>query len=268
MLHDRLAAFRFVLVEPRYAGNVGAAARALKNFGFAQLTLVAPICSTADEEAVRFAVDAGDLLRSARVVESLDDELTRVPTVVGTSRRMGKQRRPHLRIDELAPKLARLAERGEVAVLFGREADGLVDGELDRCTHLAYIPTSDAYPAMNLAQSVAVVAYEIARAADALLPAPPPKPLGAAGDAPELEELGDHGSREEMYIHLEEALLAIGFLKEGQIQGMMRRLRRILGRAELSTGDVNVVRGIARQMLWLSSEARVDERRRKGAPHR
>ena len=266
MSFNRLAAFRFVLVEPRYAGNVGAAARALKNLGFADLALVSPYCAVTDEEAVRFAVDAGDLLGAARVSRSLDLALIDVRTSVGTSRRMGKQRRPHLRIDELAPRLARLAERGDVAVIFGREADGLTDDELDRCTHLAYIPTSESYPAMNLAQSVAVIAYEIARAVDALEPAVPPKALGAENEGVEDEPLAAHPALEEMFAHLAEALAAIGFLKAAQAEGMMRRVRRILGRAELSDGDVAVVRGIARQILWLAREARIDERVRKGTP--
>ena len=122
-------------------------------------------------------------------------------------------------------------------LLFGREADGLHDRELDLCTHLAYIPTSDIYPAMNLAQSVAIAAYEITRAIDAVAPAPAPRPLCAEEDAEEpQEELADHHTREAMYAHLEESLAAIGFLKDGQVEGMMRRLRRILGRAQLTAG--------------------------------
>ena len=106
---------------------------------------------------------------------------------------------------------------------------------------------------MNLAQAVAVNAYEIARAVEAIAPAPPPKPLGVEDDdVTALQGLADHAAREALYTHLEEALLAIGFLKDGQIEGMMRRLRRILGRAELTPGDVDVLRGIARQILWLA----------------
>jgi len=235
----------------------------LKNLGFERLQIVSPRCSAGDEEARRLAVDAGDVLDRAVVAGSLDAALAACPTVVGTSRRMGRHRRPHFRIDELAPRLARLAEEGEVAVLFGREADGLTDAELDRCTHLAYIPTAEAYPSMNLAQAVAITAYEIARALDAVAPQPPPKPKGVQGEEPERAEvLAADEAREAMYAHLEEALARIGFLKAGQREGMMRRLRRILGRAELSAGDLDVVRGIARQILWLAREAGVDESHR------
>jgi tRNA C32,U32 (ribose-2'-O)-methylase TrmJ len=311
-----LTPFRFLLVEPRYAGNVGATARGIKNFGFTRLELVAPLCSPGDEEARRFAVDAGDVLASAVIHPGLDDALRGATCVVGLSRRMGKQRQPHYRIDEIAPRIAGIARHGgrkvvgalpegspndrvaaeqscddiaeraehahgvhyaadrnirpinellrqhlgrshklaatvEIVLLFGREADGLHDLELDLCTHLAYIPTADVYPAMNLGQSVAITAYELSRALDALGPAPAPRPLGAGEDEGD-DALADHSAREAMYAHLEESLTAVGFLKDGQVEGMMRRLRRILGRAELTEGDLSVVRGIARQVLWLS----------------
>ena len=244
---------RFVFVEPRYGGNVGAAARALKNFGFDRLDVVAPREGTDHEEAVRMAVDAADVLRSARTHATLDDALDGAATVVGASRRMGKHRQPHHRLDELAPLLPGLATRGEVALVFGREDHGLSDADLDRCTHLVYVPTAEAYPALNVAQAIAIVAYEVRGALDAGEP---------EGVDPDDEALVDHAGREAMYAHLEEALLAIGFLKIGQLTGMMRRLRRILSRAELSAGDVDVVRGIARQILWLARQARLDLKKR------
>jgi TrmH family RNA methyltransferase len=244
---------RFVLAEPRYGGNVGAAARVLKNFGFSRLDVVDPREGTDHEEAVRMAVDAVDVLRSARTHATLDEALEGAATVVGTSRRMGKHRQPHARLDALAPLLPGLADRGELALVFGREDHGLSDLDLDRCTHMIYVPTDAAYPALNVAQTVAIVAYEVRRALDA-----------AAVEAPDPDDevLADHEGREAMYAHLEEALLAIGFLKVGQLEGMMRRLRRILSRAQLSAGDVDVVRGIARQILWLSRQSGLDLRKR------
>ena len=249
MSDSRRHAIRFVFVEPRYGGNVGSAARVLKNFGFGRLDLVAPREGADHEEAVRMAVDAADVLAAAKTHATLDDALDGVATVVGTSRRMGKHRQPHHRLDELAPLLPGLAFRGEVALVFGREDHGLSDADLDRCTHLVYVPTAAAYPALNVAQTIAIVAYEAQGALDAETPSVPDS---------EDEPLVDHAGREAMYAHLEEALLAIGFLKLGQLEGMMRRLRRILSRAELTAGDVDVVRGISRQILWLAKQARLD----------
>ena len=255
MSDSKRHAIRFVFVEPRYGGNVGAAARVLKNFGFGRLDVVAPREGTDHEEAVRMAVDAVDVLAAAKTHATLDDALHGAAAVVGTSRRMGKHRQPHHRLDELAPVIAGLAFRGEVALVFGREDHGLSDADLDRCTHLVYVPTGEAYPALNVAQTIAIVAYELRGALDAALPP------GADPDPDfdlEDEVLVDHAGREAMYAHLENALLAIGFLKLGQLEGMMRRLRRILSRAELTKGDVDVVRGIARQILWLAKQARLD----------
>jgi tRNA/rRNA methyltransferase len=242
-------AIRFVFVEPRYGGNVGAAARVLKNFGFGRLDLVDPREGTDHEEAVRMAVDAADVLAAARTHTTLDEALEGAATVIGTSRRMGKHRQPHHRLDALAPLLPGLAARGTVALVFGREDHGLSDADLDRCTHLVYVPTGEAYPALNVAQTIAIVAYEVRGALDAAVPQ-----VSESDD----EALVDHAGREAMYAHLEEALLAIGFLKLGQLEGMMRRLRRILSRAELTSGDVDVVRGISRQILWLAKQARLD----------
>lgn len=231
--------FRFVLVEPKTAGNVGASARALANLGFRRLELVAPACEHRSQEATRMAVDAVDVLLGAKVHATIDEALAGAATVIGTSRRVGKQRQPHFRLDEMAPELPRLAQAGDVAFVFGREADGLEHAELDRCTHLVYFLSDEAYPSFNLAQSVLLVAYE---AKKAMAGAPPPA----------LEALADHETREAMYLHLDAALRAVGFLQDPTSEGMMRRMRRILGRAELTPGDVKVVRGIARRMLWLA----------------
>lgn len=245
---------RFVLVEPRYGGNIGAAARVLKNFRFSRLDVVAPREGTDHEDAVRMAVDAADVLAQAQTHATLDDALSGAATVVGTSRRMGKHRQPHHRLDELTPILAGLAARGPIALVFGREDHGLKDADLDRCTHLVYIDTAEAYPALNVAQAIAIVAYELRGWLDRTSPAAPD---------PDREVLVDHAGREAMYAHLEQALLTIGFLKIGQLEGMMRRLRRVLSRAELTTGDVDVVRGIARQILWLAKQARLDSPKRR-----
>lgn len=238
---------RYVLVEPQHAGNVGAAARALKNLGFGRLEIVAPRCDPRGAEARRLAVDAADLLERAGVHADLDSALEGAATVVGTSRRTGKHRRPHWRLDELAPRLARLDRADGLAILFGREAHGLSDAELDRCTHLVRFLSAREYPSFNLAQSVLLVAYELRLAIDEA-------PAGAA-DPP----LADHASREAMYAHLETALRSIGFLSDQTSEVMMRRLRRMLGRTGLTHDDVQVVRGIARQVLWAASQAGLPE---------
>ncbi len=234
---------RFVLVGPQSAGNVGASARALKNLGFGRLELVAPECDPLSEEARRMAVGAADVLEAARVHPDLDSALDGAATVLGTSRRGGKQRRPNYRLDEIAPRLPGFVAAGDAAFVFGREHAGLTEAELDRCTHLVRFAAAAEHGSFNLAQAVLLAAYTTRLALEG-----PPR-------ARATEPLADHGSREIAYRHLEAALSACGFLKQDTSAGMMRRLRRVFGRAELSPGDVKILRGIARQVLWLAREA-------------
>ena len=130
---------RFVLLEPQRAGNVGAAARALTNLGFSRLEIVRPAEDPRNAEARRMAVNAGPLLDAAGVHSTLDTALAGAQTVVGTTARTGKQRKPHWRIDTLTEQVL-ASDPGELAIVFGREDHGLNDEDLDRCTHLAYLP--------------------------------------------------------------------------------------------------------------------------------
>jgi TrmH family RNA methyltransferase len=234
---------RFVLVEPMTGGNVGSAARAVKNLGFSRLVLVRPHFDLRDRQARKMAVGAVDVLERAEIHEDLDHALAGARSVVGTSRRKGKYRKPHYRLDLFSWELGKLAMTGDLAVVFGREDSGLTDLELDRCTHLVHLPAADEYPSFNLAQSVLLVAYELRRSApDSIADEPLDPPAG-------------HDEREAMYRHLTEALLAIGFLQNDTVEPMMRRLRRLFGRAGLSTEEVSIVRGIARQTLWAAGRA-------------
>jgi tRNA/rRNA methyltransferase len=234
---------RFVLVGPRSAGNVGSAARALKNFGFTDLRVVSPLCDPSSSQGLRMAVGASGLLRSAAICDTLEEALEGATTVIGASRRTGKHRWPHYRADEIAGLFGSNALDSDIALVFGREDHGLSDQELDRCTHLVHIPSSDDYPSLNLAQSVLLMAWEFQRVT---LP---------SADAEDAEPMAEHGDREAMYSHLQEALLTIGFLKEDSTEVIMRRIRRMLGRAGLSENEVRVMRGIAHQTLWAAGKA-------------
>lgn len=237
------ASIRFVLVEPQSAGNVGSTARALANLGFSRLCLVRPACDPLGEEARRMAVDAVGLLRRAARFDDLDEALAGAGTVVGTTRRTGRQRQPHWRLDQYAGRLVALAGAGGLAIVFGREDHGLSDADLDRCTHLVHLPASSHYSSFNLAQAVLLVAYELTRA-------------GAAPPAgPALPPQAGHRSREAMFRHLEQALRTIGFVSAHTTEVVMRRLRRLLGRAGVTAAEVQLLRGVARQVLWTARQA-------------
>jgi len=233
---------RFVLVQPQSGGNVGASARAMKNLGFSRMVLVNPACDPLGSEARRMAVEAKDVLASAVVVEALDDALRGAACVVGTSRRTGRQRRPHYRLDEFSSEILGPASVAELAIVFGREDHGLCDLDLDLCTHLVHLPGSDDYPSFNLAQAVLLCAYELRRAA-----LEPPRD---DSDPP-----AAHDEREAFYRHLRQALLTIGYVHGDSVVPIMRRIRRLLGRATATTEDVQLLRGLARQILWTAEQA-------------
>ncbi|NIM01459.1 MAG: TrmJ/YjtD family RNA methyltransferase [Acidobacteria bacterium] len=235
------ARIRFVLVEPRRAGNIGAAARALANLGYSRLEIVRPAEDPKGVEARRMAVHATTLIDAAGVHASLAGALAGARTVVGTTARTGKQRKPHWRIDRLAEQLLAHGDPGEIAFVFGREDHGLSDDDLDRCTHLAYLPADENQPSFNLAQALLLVAWELRRAEL--------DPPGAQGPPATDEE------REAFYRHFEEALRAIGYVTDQTAPSIMRRLRRIYGRAAVTEEELATLRGMARQILWAADKA-------------
>lgn len=153
----------FVIVKPVYLGNIGAVARAMKNFALSDLRLVAPPKNYKDAEARKMAVGAFDILKSASVYESLEEALKDVAVSVGTT--SGKQRKliPQP-LAEISPAILEAAQTNKVAFVLGDERDGLRQEDLRRCHHIATIPTSEALASLNLAQAACIIGYEISRA--------------------------------------------------------------------------------------------------------
>jgi len=150
-----------ILVAPKNEGNVGAVARSMANFGFKDLIMVSP-CEISDE-AFKRAKHAGDILRNATIVDSLEEAIQRVDLIVGTSGIVTSGEKHFARIP-ITPK--QLAERmrdydEEVAVLFGPEDTGLAQEDLMRCDLLVHIPSNEQYPVLNLSHAVTIVLYEL-----------------------------------------------------------------------------------------------------------
>jgi len=234
---------RIVLVRPREAQNVGAAARAMKNMGLARLVLVdAPGLDEA--RAATLAVHADDVLAARREVATLADALADCGLIVGTSGRPTAARDGGTTPRALAPAVLAAAAMNDVALVFGPEDSGLTLEELKLCHHVLTIPTSEAYGSLNLAQSVLVVAYELWSA--------------AAPDEP-ARVLAPHERLELLWSKLEAGLIAVSFLHGDEAPAMMRRLRRMLGRAELDDDEVQILLGVARQMTWAGTRARKND---------
>jgi tRNA/rRNA methyltransferase len=172
---------RLVLLRPRNPENLGAAARAMKNFGVDDWAIAS--LGTHDFAAMRrVAVHAEDLLDRPRLVETLDEAVADCAWVVGTSSRAVKGKRRLAPADVAREALARAAE-GRTAIVFGDERSGLTNDEVHRCHDLSAIPTAAAQPSLNLAQAVLVYCYELRQAALAATPAPARRPPEGATDA-------------------------------------------------------------------------------------
>lgn len=223
---------RIVLVEPTHPGNIGAAARAMKNMGLEQLVLVSPR-QFPDPQATARASGADDVLARARVAGSLPEALAGCGLVAATTARGRDQYFRVADVRDAAVRLMQESARGPVAVLFGSERAGLTNEQLEMAHLLIRIPADDAYPSLNLAMAVQLVAYELFRLRGVdIEPAPGAGPLA---DPAELERL---------YEHFATVLAAIEFRDRTQSgTHLMARIRRLCQRAELDRNEVNILRG-------------------------
>jgi tRNA/rRNA methyltransferase len=233
---------RFVLVETSHPGNIGAVARAMKTMGFSELVLVNPrfADATHQEEAVAFASGAQDVLERARIVGSIEEALADCNFVAAVSARLREFSPPVVTPRALAEQLATDAGLN-AALLFGSERYGLPNETVAKANMLINIPANPDYSSLNLAQAVQVLAYEcrLAQCGDAL----PPSGIGFQGDAASAAQIDG------MYAHLEQALVSIEFLNPGNPKKLMPRLKRLFSRTQLETEEVNILRGIANQIL-------------------
>jgi tRNA (cytidine32/uridine32-2'-O)-methyltransferase len=225
---------RIVLVAPSHPGNIGAAARAMKNMALGSLVLVNPRQFPHPEASAR-ASGADDVLSGARVVPSLTAALEGCGYIAASTARDRDQYFRVIDVREAAARLVAEAQRAPAAVVFGPERSGLSNEELETAHALIRIPASPEYAALNLAMAVQLVAYEIFRARGAS--APPSVPLAAP--------LASTQELERLYTHFAEVLDEIDFRDRTQSgTHLMARIRRLLQRAELDQNEVNILRGI------------------------
>ncbi len=234
---------RIVLVNTSHPGNIGAAARAMKNMGLSRLVLVDPVAFPSQEATSR-ASGADDLLERAQVVATLEEALVGCTVALGTSARDRQIPWPLLDPRESASVcIERAGMGGEVALVFGREYAGLTNDELQRCHYHVHIPSDPAFASLNLAAAVQVLTYEV-RMAWLIAAGKPTKMEKQEATAEQdalpvtLDEL------ESFYSHLERTLVEIGFLDPERPRHLMARLRRLYGRSGISKLEMNILRGI------------------------
>jgi tRNA (cytidine32/uridine32-2'-O)-methyltransferase len=236
MIEDNLfPELRIVLIETSHPGNIGAAARAMKNMGVTNLTLVKPFVFPS-EQAVYRAVSAADVVENAVVVDTLDEAIAGCELVIGTSARDRRIPWPMLEPKTCGDKVVSEHKAGnKVAILFGRESRGLTNDELQKCHYHVNIPTGKEYSSLNLAMAVQVICYEILQsslAADEIS-------AKANWDV----KFANSGDMEHLFTHLEETLIEVKFHDPENPRQLMTRIRRMFNRIRLDQMEVNILRG-------------------------
>ncbi len=227
-----LANIRIVLTRTSHPGNIGAAARAMKTMGLAQLVLVDPAIFP-NSQADAMASGATDLLAQARVCATLAEALADTTLALGVSARRRDIVAEVLTPSEASVRLLGEAQTGPVALVFGNETSGLSNEELSLCQGLVTIAANPDYSSLNLAAAVQVLSYEIRQTWLGRASWPQPDIDAATGD-----------ETEKFYGHLETALAELDFLNPGSPGKLMLKLRRLFARTRLAKEEVNILRGI------------------------
>jgi tRNA/rRNA methyltransferase len=224
-----------VLVRPKEDGNVGAAARAAKNFGVAEIVFVRPRAALG-EEARRRAMAGLALLKSARSAETLVDAVAKADLVVGTTDLSFGRSTAYLRRSISPERLGEIVQtvEGTVALVFGPEDNGLSREELGRCDLLVHIPARREFPTLNLSHAVAVVLYAVHRAAGPSDPETTP--------APELLLLNGH-EKEILLERIDELARRTGYPAHKR-RGLILLFRRVLGRSTPSEAEYRMLLGL------------------------
>jgi TrmH family RNA methyltransferase len=241
----------FVLVGPTEPGNIGAAARAIKNMGFPKLELVAPV-PYLTEAARAMACQAKDVLDRAKVYRTFRTAIAGKSLVVGTTRRLGSRRGIIMDVREAALWIVGMARSSRVGILFGNEHNGLTNRELDECGLVLTIPSDPAFPSLNLAQSVMIVAYELSRVASKAHPLP----------------LVENREVQRFFRRIPMILKTLGYGRVGNkdlAAQITRHFKRLVGRSGLTEWELNMLLGLCTRVEKKLSPKTVGRLRKRPA---
>lgn len=241
-----------VLVRPKYPENIGAAARVAANMGVTRIIVVHTTEPDLEPMLKMATHHAAHLVHAIKRFSCLQEALAPFTWIVGTSARKGKQRRSmkHLKtaIQTTLPHL----KNNPTAILFGPEDSGLSNDDLRLCNIIATIPTAD-FSSLNLAQSVAIVLYELFSGV---------REIGANGqNIPAPPKLASSREMEDVYSLFEKTLQKIDYLKETDYNYLIHNIRHFLGRIGLRAREVKVIKGFCRHILWLAEKTHQGGRR-------
>tara|TARA_B110000211_G_scaffold118016_1_gene136656 strand:+ start:4927 stop:5754 length:828 start_codon:yes stop_codon:yes gene_type:complete len=238
---------RIVMVNTTHPGNIGAAARAMKNMGLSRLYLVDPIAKI-DDEAMQRSSRAEDILNNVVICDTLEEALADCGLVVGTSARSRTIPWPLMNPQQCGDRVAQaVSADNEVAIVFGRESRGLTNEELHLCHAHVHIPTEESFSSLNVAQAIQVMAYEMRLAVHENVGQEDKESQerwGVDWDYP----LATHEQLNGMLQHMEQTMVEIGFLNPDTPKQLMSRLRRLYQRAAPDQVEINIMRGMMTAM--------------------
>lgn len=237
MIPARLENFTIVLHKPKFPGNIGSVARCLKNTGMGKLVVSEAGPFEAEAMKIMSTHFAADIIDNIKYYETLGEALAPFQYIVGTTSRLGSARGPVVSPREIAPSLAELSRRNEVALLFGAEDKGLSNSDLRYCHAVVAIPVSEQLKSINLSHAVMILCYEIFLA-------------GTERKKTFTSRLASSQEIEGMYDQVKEVLMEIGFLNPQNPDYWLMHIRRLLSRTGLFSRDVKIIRGICRQVRW------------------
>lgn len=235
---------RIVLVGTLYSGNVGSVCRAMANMGLRQLTLAAPRILDDWSDGHRMAVHATDIMDARRETATLQEAIADCAAVIGTTARGGLYRATVQTPRVLAPEILRIATQAPVAIVFGREDQGLHNDEIAQCTHLIRIPVDERYQSLNLSQALLIVAYELYTATGAYV-----------SPVEEAVSLATQATKDALMRKWRAAMLDVGFMDEQKADHMMQGFQRIFSRGVRTDPDARIMLGVAHQMSWAGRKA-------------
>ena len=238
-----------VLLQPRYSENIGAAARAMLNMGIRQLVIVDPQnfdLSKALKLATHFA---SDIVEKSKFYPDLKEALSSFHYVVGTTARLGGQRQVVNTPLTLSRKLIPISEKNRIAILFGPEDKGLSNEDIRYCHALVNIPTTQ-FSSLNLAQSVMILCYEI---------------FMAGGEANEefTPRMATRHELDGMYDQLKDILVRISYINSENPDYWLNHFRRFFARLQLRAKEVNIIRGLCRQVDWYGKKCYKDGKKER-----
>jgi TrmH family RNA methyltransferase len=216
----------------------------MRNFGLTDLVLVEPVADPRNMDAVMMATRGLDILKAARIVPTLAEAVGDCGLVLATSGEVGGLARKGLwgTPEEKVPLLLDGLDRGRCALVFGPEPSGLTVDEITACHGMIFVPTDETYPSLNLAQSVAIVLYELRK-------------LWLKRTRPDCEREPPAGydEQERMFAQLREALVAVRFLWDFRSDGVFHVLRQVITRGMPTTKELRAFHGLAQQLLYVAN---------------